>query len=59
MPTESAKQALAILRQGNQTFQWYVVPLLAFVFYVYTFGGRKTQLEPGSGRPGLLGHGLA
>lgn len=33
--TESASQALAILRDGSQ-FQWYVVVLLAFVFYVYT-----------------------
>lgn len=33
--TESASQALAILRDGSQ-FQWYVVTLLAFVFYVYT-----------------------
>ena len=32
--TESASQALAILRDGSQ-FQWYVIPLLAFVFYVY------------------------
>ncbi len=36
MPTASAQQALAVLRQGSQTFQWYVIPLLAFVFYVYT-----------------------
>ena len=35
MPTESAQQALAILRDGSQ-FQWYVIPLLAVVFYVYT-----------------------
>jgi hypothetical protein len=33
--TESASQALAILRDGSQ-FQWYVVVLLAFAFYVYT-----------------------
>ncbi|OGD23525.1 MAG: hypothetical protein A2Y70_00835 [Candidatus Aminicenantes bacterium RBG_13_64_14] len=33
--TESASQAMAILRDGSQ-FQWYVVVLLAFVFYVYT-----------------------
>ncbi len=32
--TESASQALAILRDGSQ-FQWYVIPLLAFAFYVY------------------------
>jgi hypothetical protein len=33
--TESASQAMAILRDGGQ-FQWYVVVLLAFAFYVYT-----------------------
>ena len=35
MPTESAQQALSILRQGAQTFQWYVIPLLAVVIYIY------------------------
>ncbi len=34
MPTESAIQALNILRDGSQ-FQWYVIPLFAFVVYVY------------------------
>jgi hypothetical protein len=34
MPTDSARQALEILRDGSQ-FQWYVIPLLALVFYVY------------------------
>jgi len=34
MPTESASQALNILRDGNQ-FQWYVIPLFAFVVYIY------------------------
>ena len=34
MPTESAQQALNILRDGSQ-FQWYVIPLFAFVVYVY------------------------
>jgi len=34
MPTEYAQQALAILRDGSQ-FQWYVIPLLAIVFYIY------------------------
>jgi len=33
--TESAQQALAILRDASQ-FKWYVITLLAFVFYVYT-----------------------
>ncbi len=34
MPTDSASQALKILRDGGQ-FQWYVIPLFAFVVYVY------------------------
>jgi hypothetical protein len=39
--TESALQALEILRKGSETFQWYVIPLLAFVFYVYTMEAEK------------------
>jgi uncharacterized membrane protein len=35
MPTESASQALAILRDPS-TFQWYVIPLFALVVYAYT-----------------------
>jgi uncharacterized membrane protein len=35
MPTDSAAQALAILRNPN-TFQWYVIPLFAFTVYAYT-----------------------
>jgi uncharacterized membrane protein len=34
MPTAASVQALQILRDGNQ-FQWYVIPLLAVVLYVY------------------------
>ncbi len=34
MPTQSALSALQHLRDGS-TFQWYVVPLFAFVVYVY------------------------
>jgi hypothetical protein len=34
MPTQTASQALQILRNGSQ-FQWYVIPLFAFVVYVY------------------------
>jgi hypothetical protein len=34
MPTESAQQALAILRNPS-TFQWFVIPLFAFTVYVY------------------------
>jgi hypothetical protein len=33
--TEFSQQALAILRDASQ-FKWYVIPLLAFVFYIYT-----------------------
>ncbi len=39
--TESALQALEILRKGGETFQWYVIPLLAFVFYIYTVEAEK------------------
>lgn len=34
MPTDSAAQALAILRDPAQ-FQWYVIPLFALIVYVY------------------------
>lgn len=34
MPTDFAAQALSILRDGSQ-FKWYVIPLFAFVVYVY------------------------
>jgi hypothetical protein len=34
MPTESAAQALSILRDGS-LFQWTVIPLFALVVYVY------------------------
>jgi hypothetical protein len=33
--TDYTQQALSILRDASQ-FKWYVIPLLAFVFYVYT-----------------------
>ncbi|HJV53878.1 MAG TPA: hypothetical protein VJ652_20595 [Noviherbaspirillum sp.] len=35
MLTQAAQQALSILRDGNQ-YQWYVVPLLVLVLYVYS-----------------------
>ncbi len=38
--TENALQALSILRDPSQ-FKWYVIPLLAFVFYVYTMEAEK------------------
>jgi hypothetical protein len=34
MPTDYAQQALDILRDGGQ-FQWYLIPLLAIVVYIY------------------------
>jgi hypothetical protein len=38
--TESAMQALSQLRDATN-FQWYVIPLLALVFYVYTVETEK------------------
>jgi hypothetical protein len=38
--TEYAIQALSRLRDAS-SFQWYVIPLLAFVFYVYTVEAEK------------------
>ncbi len=38
--TEFALQALSRLRDGSN-LQWYVIPLLAFVFYVYTAEAEK------------------
>lgn len=35
MPSESALQALTILRDSSQ-FSWYVIPLLMIVMYVYS-----------------------
>src|SRR5512143_2954133 len=35
MPTESASQAMAILRNPS-TFQWYTISLFALIVYVYT-----------------------
>lgn len=38
--SDFALQALARLRDGSN-FQWYVIPLLSFVFYVYTVETEK------------------
>ncbi len=38
--SDFALQALSRLRDGSN-FQWYVIPLLAFVFYVYTVEAEK------------------
>lgn len=40
MPTEFAQQALAILRDPG-LFQWYVIPLLAIVMFIYASEIRK------------------
>ena len=40
MLTESTQQALSILRDPSQ-FKWYIIPLLAFVFYVYVVETEK------------------
>lgn len=40
MPTQSAAQAMSILRDSSQ-FQWYVIPLLAILFYVYAMEVEK------------------
>lgn len=44
MPTESASLANSILRDGSQ-FQWYVITLLAFVFYVYVVEVEKRNFD--------------
>ena len=41
MLTPAAQDALGILRDGSQ-FQWYVIPLLAFVAYVYA---REVEIQ--------------
>jgi hypothetical protein len=38
--TDHALQALSILRDASQ-FKWYVITLMAFVFYVYTVEAEK------------------
>jgi hypothetical protein len=38
--SDFAFEALSRLRDGSN-FQWYVIPLLAFVFYVYTIEAEK------------------
>ncbi|MBT3254077.1 MAG: hypothetical protein HN995_10450 [Candidatus Marinimicrobia bacterium] len=40
MPSDFSQQAMTILRDGSN-FQWYVIPLLAFVFYVYAIEMEK------------------
>jgi hypothetical protein len=42
MPTPASQMALKGLRDLS-TLQWYVIPLLAFVFYVYTSEMKKAK----------------
>ena len=51
MPSEASQRALHILRDPSQ-FQWYVVPLFAFVVYAYA-------VEIDNRRPNLVFAGLA
>jgi len=44
MPTESAASALKILRDGSQ-FQWYVIPCLALVLYVYAVEAERRNWD--------------
>jgi hypothetical protein len=44
MPTQSAAQALKILRDASQ-FQWYVIPLFALVVYVYAVEVEKKRWD--------------
>lgn len=44
MPTESASQAIGILRDGS-LFQWYVIPLFALVVYVYAVEVEKRNWD--------------
>jgi len=50
-PTDFTREALGQLRQAHN-FQWYAIPLLAFVFYAYS-------VEVGRGRWDIVGAGLA
>ena len=40
MPAQSALQALSILRDPSQ-FQWYVIPLLLVIIYIYSMEAAK------------------
>lgn len=42
--SDFALEALSRLRDGSN-FQWYVIPLLAFVFYVYTVEAEKRNWD--------------
>ena len=42
MPTPASQMALKNLRDLS-TLEWYVIPLLAFVFYIYTNEIKKAR----------------
>ena len=42
MMTEASKQALTGLRDLS-TLKWYVIPLLAIIFYIYTYEMKKAR----------------
>lgn len=44
MPSEASQRALQILRDPSQ-FQWYVVPLFAFVVYAYAVEIERRRLD--------------
>ena len=44
MPTEASQRALEGLRDLS-TLQWYVIPLLAIVFYIYTVEIKKARIS--------------
>ncbi len=50
---EATQQALSILRSG-ETFQWYVLPLFAFVLYIYFNEISNKELEGSGSRSGAI-----
>lgn len=44
MPTRSSQLALENIRDLS-TLQWYVIPLLAIVFYIYTSEVKKARVS--------------
>jgi hypothetical protein len=56
--TESALASLAILRNPQQTMQWYVIPLLVIVQYIYSSEIRKKHIDVVLGGLALWGTDL-
>ena len=46
--TEASRQALQGMRDFTM-LEWYVIPLLAIVFYIYTNEIRKARMGGGTG----------